>query len=150
MRRLMVLAAVAVAALSSLAFAEPKAPVDPSLVASDTTLMQDEAKATDELKRRLHAQVSYRDGILVIIDRSGTSSGVTVMPASVMWGIDCGDSGVAVTFGAGSADTDNGIVLQLTSASVSDDKCTRIAPPLGEAVLAITKGIDISHPAPSH
>ena len=81
MRRLTVLAVFAVAALSGLAFAEPKAPVDPSLVASDTTLLQDESKATDELKRRLHAQVSYHDGVLVIIDRSGTSSGVTVMPA---------------------------------------------------------------------
>jgi hypothetical protein len=62
------------------------------------------------------------------------------MPATVMWGVDCGQDGLAVTFGAGSGDTDNGTVLQLTSADVADDKCTRIAPAIGETVLAITKG----------
>jgi hypothetical protein len=63
-----------------------------------------------------------------------------VMPATVMWGIDCGDSGIAATFGAGSADTDNGVVLQLTSAAVSDDKCQHIAPAIGETMLTLTKG----------
>jgi len=45
-----------------------------------------------------------------------------------------------VTFGTGSGDSDNGIVLQLTTAGISDDACTRIAPAIGQAVLAITKG----------
>jgi hypothetical protein len=120
--------------------AEPKVSVDPSLAASDATLLQDEAKATAEFERRLRAQVTYRNGVVVIIDRSGATGGVTVMPATVMWGVDCGDSGIAVTFGAGSGDTDNGTVLTLTSATISDDKCTRIAPAIGEAVLALTKG----------
>jgi len=120
--------------------AEPRVSVDPSLAASDAALVQDEAKATAELQRRLHAQVSYRDGVLVIIDRSGTNSGVTVVPATIMWGVDCSDNGVAVTFGAGSGDTDNGIVLQLTNAALSDEKCLKIAPAIGEAVLSITKG----------
>lgn len=133
-------AALAFASVASTAGAEPKAPADPSLVASDNALLQDEAKATDELKRRLREQVTYRNGVLVIIDRSGTISGVTVMPATALWGVDCSDSGIAVTFGAGSGDTDNGVVLQLTSAGVSDDKCTRIAPAIGETLLAITKG----------
>jgi hypothetical protein len=131
-------AALSLAALPALA--EPKPPVDPGLAASDTTLMQDEGKATAELQRRLRAQVSYRNGLLVIQDRSGANSGVTVMPATVMWGIDCSDSGLAVTFGAGSGDTDNGLVLQLTSVAISDDKCSRIAPAVGDTVLAITKG----------
>lgn len=134
---LLATAALAACGALSPALAEPKAPVDPSLVASDNALLQDEVKATAELQRRLHAQVSYRNGVLVIVERG---EGVTVMPATVMWGVDCGDSGVAVTFGAGSGDTDNGTALQLTSANVSDDKCTHIAPAIGEAVLAITKG----------
>ena len=120
--------------------AEPRLSVDPSLAASDAALVQDEAKATAELLRRLHSQVNYREGVLVIVDRSGTNSGVTVVPATIMWGVDCSDNGVAVTFGSGSGDTDNGIVLQLTSASLSDEKCLRIAPAIGEAVLSITKG----------
>jgi hypothetical protein len=136
---------IAVAGLALLGFApgtraEPKLPVDPSLAASDATLLQDEAKAIAEFQNRLRGQVSYRNGVLVIIDRSGATSGVTVMPATALWGIDCGDGGLAVTFGSGSGDTDNGVVLQLSSATISDDKCTRIAPALGEAVLALTKG----------
>jgi hypothetical protein len=133
-------AALALAALSIPAAAEPKLSPDPDLAKSDVGLLQDEAKATAELQRRLRAQVSSRGGVLIIHDSSGAAAGVTVMPATVMWGVDCGDGGVAVTFGAGSGDTENGIVLQLTSAAISDDKCTRIAPALGEVVLAIAKG----------
>lgn len=132
--------AVALSFAALPAMAEPKPPVDPGLAASDKTLLQDEAKATTELQRRLRDQVHFRNGLLVIQDRSGTSPGVTVMPATVMWGIDCSDNGLAVTFGAGSGDTDNGLALQLTTAAISDDKCARIAPAIGDALLAITKG----------
>jgi hypothetical protein len=133
-------AAAAIAGLALPAGAQPRIAADPSLVASDQALVQDEAKAVAEFERRLRGQVTARDGILVIIDRSGTSSGVTVVPATIMWGVDCSDSGLAVTFGTGSGDSDNGIVLQLTTAGISDDACTRIAPAIGQAVLAITKG----------
>jgi hypothetical protein len=140
MRIFYALAVLALAALPSTVSAEPKLAADPGLTASDTVLLQDEAKATAEFDRRLRSQVTFRDGVLVIVDRSGTSSGVTVLPATVMWGVDCGDSGIGVTFGAGSGDTDNGIVLQLTGANVGDAKCLSIAPAIGQAVLAITKG----------
>jgi hypothetical protein len=140
MRTLAYLAALLALTAAQLAMAEPRPIADPDLVKSDNALLQDEDKATAELQRRLRAQVTLRGELLVIIDRSGASSGVTVVPATIMWGVDCSDSGIAVTFGAGSGDTDNGIVLQLTSASVSDDKCLRIAPALGDTVLAIVKG----------
>jgi hypothetical protein len=138
--RIVTLAGLVLLGLLFEARAEPKAPVDPGLAASDAALVQDEAKATAELQRRLHAQVSYHNGVLIIIDHSGTNSGVTVVPATIMWGVDCSDGGVAVTFGSGSGDTDNGIVLQLTSTPLSDEKCLKIAPAIGEAVLSITKG----------
>jgi len=140
LRRIAAFAGLVLLVLLFEARAEPKAPTDPGLAASDAALVQDDAKATAELERRLHAQVSYHNGVLVIIDRSGTNSGVTVVPATIMWGVDCSDSGVAVTFGSGSGDTDNGIVLQLTSTALSDEKCLKIAPAIGEAVLSITKG----------
>jgi hypothetical protein len=127
---------VSVAAIP--AAAQPKAPLDPGLSTSDTTLLQDEEKATAELQRRLRDQVRYRNGLLVITDRAST--GVTVMPATIPWGVDCSETGLAVTFGTGGGDTDNGLVLQLTSVSISDDKCLRIAPAIGETVLAIAKG----------
>jgi hypothetical protein len=140
MRTLACLAVLLTLAATQPVAAEPRAIADPDLVKSDNALLQDEGKATAELQRRLRAQVTLHGELLVVIDRSGASSGVTVVPATIMWGVDCSDSGVAVTFGAGSGDTDNGIVLQLTSAAVSDDKCTRIAPALGDTVLAIIKG----------
>jgi hypothetical protein len=140
MKRLAGLAILAALAVVQPAAAEPKPTADPDLVKSDIALLQDEAKATAEFQRRLRDQVAYRNGLLVIVDRSGTTSGVTVMPATAMWGIDCSDGGIAVTFGAGSGDTDNGIVLQLTGASISDDKCTRLAPAIGDTLLTITKG----------
>jgi hypothetical protein len=138
-RRALALAIPALA-LTHAAAAEPKPPADPDLAKSDIALLQDEAKATAELQRRLRDQVAYRDGLLVIIDRTGTTPGVTVMPASVMWSVDCSDNGIGVTFGAGSGDTDNGIALQLTGASVSDEKCIRLAPAIGAALLALAKG----------
>src|ERR1700721_4213459 len=64
--------------------AEPKAAVDPDLTKSDAALLQDDAKATAELQRRLRDQVSSRGGLLVIVDRSGTNPGVTVVPATIM------------------------------------------------------------------
>ena len=132
--------AAMLAGVSATADAQPKLATDPSLTTSDNALLKDEAKAIAELQRRLRLQVTYRNGVLVIIDRGGSGGGVTVMPASVMWGIDCSDSGLTVTFGAGTGETENGIALQLTSSSISDDKCTRIAPAIGEAALDITKG----------
>jgi hypothetical protein len=137
---LTVLAALAFVGLTMQAGAEPKVPLDSDLIKSDTALLQDEAKAIAEFQRRLRDQVSFRGGLLVIVDRSSTTPGVTVMPATTIWGVDCSDSGVAVTFGTGSGDTDNGVVLQLTSAALGDDQCMHIAPAIGDAVLAITKG----------
>ena len=125
---------------ASAALAEPKVAADPSLSASDAALLQDPTKAIAEFQRRLHDQVHLNGGILVIQDRSGTEGGVTVMPATVTWGIDCSDNGLAITFGAGSGDTDNGIVLQLTGAAMTDAQCLQIAPAVGQAALALTKG----------
>jgi hypothetical protein len=125
---------------ASAALAEPKMVADPGLSASDTALLQDQAKAAAEFQRRLHDQVHLNGGVLVIQDRTGTTTGVTVMPATVIWGIDCGDSGLAITFGTGSGDTDNGIVLQLTGAAMNDAQCLQIAPAVGQAALAISKG----------
>jgi hypothetical protein len=133
-----VAAAVLLGALHA-ARAQPRLTADPSLAASDASLLQDEDKAKTELERRLRSQATYRDGVLVLTDRSG-AGGVTIMPATVMWSVECSDGGLAVTFGSGSGDTDNGVVLTLTGAAISDDKCTRIAPAIGLAVLALTKG----------
>jgi hypothetical protein len=119
--------------------AQPRPTADPGLAASDMALLRDEAKAILEFERRLRAQASYRDGVIVLVDRSG-AGGVTVMPATVMWSVECSDGGLAITFGSGSGDTDNGIVLTLTGAAISDDKCGRIAPAIGLLTLAITKG----------
>lgn len=133
-------AALALAAPATRAPAQPRLAADPSLTTSDTALLKDETRAIAEFRRRLRAQVTYRDGVLVIVDRSGTTSGVTVMPANVLWGVDCSDGGLGVTFGSGNGDTDNGVALQLTPAALSDEQCLRIAPAIGTAMLDIAKG----------
>ena len=120
------------------AAAQPKLTSDPDQTKSDTALLQDEAKATAEFQRRLRGLVKYQTGMLVIQDRAGP--GVTVAPAMILWMVDCGDGGLAVTFGTGSGDTDNGIVLQLTTASISIDTCQRLGPAIGATVLDIAKG----------
>ena len=141
MRRLAALsAALALCGALGSAAAEPKPTADPDLAKSDAALLQDDAKATAEFQRRLRGQVAYRNGLLIIVDRSGTTAGVTVMPATVFWGVDCSDSGISVTFGTGSGDSDNGISLQLTTANVPDEKCLQIAPALGQTLLDIVKG----------
>ena len=118
---------------------QPRLKAEPNQAAADAALLQDEDKAKTELEHRLRNQVTYRDGVLILIDRSA-GGGVTVMPAAVMWGVECSDGGLLVTFGSGSGDTDNGVMITLTGAAISDDKCARIAPAIGLAVLAVTKG----------
>jgi hypothetical protein len=54
--------------------------------------------------------------------------------------VDCGDGGLAVTFGSGTGDTDNGIALQLTGVTISSDTCQRLAPAVAETMLGIAKG----------
>ena len=135
------LAAVLSVALAAPASSQPpRLTADPDLAKSDRALLQDDTKAAAEFQRRLRDQVHFRNGVLLIQDRTGGATGLTVMPATMPWGLDCGDSGIVITFGAGTGDTENGIALTLTSAALTDEKCQHIAPALGEALLAIVKG----------
>jgi len=135
-------AAIAVIVATALGLAAAQA--EPRLGADrgkdDAALLRDEAKAGPELQRRLRDQVALKDGLLVIQDRSATTPSVTVMPQSVMWSVDCSESGLAVTFGSGSGETDNGVSLQLTAAAPNQEQCLALAPALGQTVVAILKG----------
>jgi hypothetical protein len=140
-RALLALAGAVLLATAPPTLSQPKPGADLDHSKSDAALLRDDAKATGELQRRLRAQVAYRNGLLIIQDNSGGDAPeVMVMPATAMWSIDCGDSGISVTFGSGTGDTENGISVQLTSAAVAADKCQRIAPALGEALVELTKG----------
>ena len=61
-------------------------------------LLRDPARATPELERRLRKQVRYSNGLLLIEDP--ILHGVTTLPATAGWAIDCDMLGVRVTFGA--------------------------------------------------
>lgn len=126
--------------LAAPAAAEPRLTADPDLAKSDAALLRDAAKAASEFQRRMRDQITFRNGLLIVQDRTSGSSGLLVMPATAMWSIDCGDGGISLTLGSGSGDTDNGTSLQLTSAAVSDERCRTIAPALGEAMMEIAKG----------
>src|SRR5262249_4760443 len=106
---LMLAAPLSLAALPG--SAQPRLTADPDQAKSGTKLLQAGAKATAELQRRVKSQVRYQNGLLIIQDR--TASGVSVVPATIMWMVDCGEGGLAVTFGSGTGDTENGIALQL-------------------------------------
>jgi len=140
MRTALLAAAVVAAVYAPSALAQPKLTGEPDLARSDAALLQDEAKAASVFQQRLREQVSASGGLLIIEDRSGGSSSVTVVPTTTMWAIDCSDSGLNVTFGSGTADTDIGVSVQLTAAAISSEKCRKIAPAVGETVLALIKG----------
>jgi hypothetical protein len=127
-----------VLAPAPMAGAQPKLTSEPDQTKSDTTLLRDESKAIAELQRRARSYIKFQNGLLVIQDRN--SDGISVTPATIFWMVDCGESGLSVTFGTGTGDTDNGIAVQLTAAEISTEICQRIAPAIGETVLAITKG----------
>jgi hypothetical protein len=61
-------------------------------------LLRDPARAAPELEKRLRGQVHYSNGLLLIEDP--ILHGITTLPATTGWAIDCGILGVAVTFGA--------------------------------------------------
>jgi hypothetical protein len=133
-------AALVVAGHMSAAGAEPRLTVEPDQTHSDTALLQDEAKAASVFQQRLRDQVSVTGGMLVIEDRGGGATSVTIVPATIAWAVDCSDSGLNVTFGSGSADTDIGVSIQLTAVPIPVEKCRKIAPAIGTAVLALTRG----------
>ena len=126
--------------LATQAMAQPRLPPDPGLARADATLLQNESGAIAEFQRRLRDEVRYQNGLLIIQDRAIAQSGVTVVPATIMWSLECGDSGVSVTFGAGTGETENGIAVQLSATPVPAEQCQRIAPSLGETLLAIARG----------
>lgn len=121
------------------AVAGPRPAAEHPPVKADTELLRDDAKATSEFQRRLRDQVSSRNGMVIVEDHSAEWS-VTVLPATALWGVDCSETGLAVTFGSGSGETDNGIAVQLTAVAITPEKCRTLAPAIGETVLAILKG----------
>jgi len=105
----------------------------------DLDLLQDEASATTEFERRLREQVHFRDGVLVIRDEE-LPDWISVVPASILWIINCGPTGLIVSFGPAPSVKDSGPVLNLTWATVPAEMCEQIAVAVGETLLAITHG----------
>jgi hypothetical protein len=127
-------------ALAAPAEAGPKAPIDPDQARSDAALLQDEGAAAKAFQQRLRDLVAMRNGLFVIAESSAGTASVTVFPATVPWSVVCDDSGLSVTFGAGTGDTDNGIAVTLSSVPIPADKCLKLAPAVGETVLALSRG----------
>jgi hypothetical protein len=132
--------AALVLALVAPALAGPKAPIDPDQARNDAALLQDDGAAMKAMQQRLRDLVGFRNGLLVVAESSGGSASVTVFPATVPWSVVCDDSGLSVTFGAGTGDTDNGIAVTLTAVAVPADKCLKLAPAVGETMLALSRG----------
>ncbi|HEX3882733.1 MAG TPA: hypothetical protein VHW66_08750 [Stellaceae bacterium] len=104
----------------------------PLALAPAATFAQSEA----DMQRVLREQVRYQNGLLVFRDKAG----VTVAPATIAWTLDCGEGGVGVTLGSGTGDTENGLAISLGTGPQTEEQCQTLAPSLGAAMLAITRG----------
>ncbi len=115
-----------------------KAPANSSPARWALLAQNEAAGITLEMQQQLRATVHYQNGLLVIRERGG----VTVEAGeTIQWTIDCGDGGVGVTFSAPVYRRNrNGTAIQLsTGDAVADDQCQRVAPAVGETLLAISR-----------
>jgi hypothetical protein len=94
------------------------------------------AQSEADMQRVLREQIRYQNGLLVFRDKGG----VTVAPATIPWTLDCGEGGVGVTLGSGTGDTENGLAISLATGPMTEEQCQTLAPSLGAAMLAITRG----------
>jgi hypothetical protein len=103
------------------------------------TLLRDPARAGPELERRLHQQVRYYNGVLLI--EEPIMHGITTVPATAGWSISCDTLGVEVDFD-NAIENGSGASVQLTSIGigVSQSTCREISMALGTAVLRLTRG----------
>jgi hypothetical protein len=103
------------------------------------SLLRDPARAAPELEKRLRGQVHYSNGLLLIEDP--ILHGITTLPATTGWAIDCGILGVAVTFGAtGENGAGTEVNLVPIGTSISNYTCRGISEVVGAAVLRLTNG----------
>jgi hypothetical protein len=102
-------------------------------------VLRDPAQASTELERRLRKRVRYSNGLLLIEDP--VLHGVTTVPATIAWSIDCGELGISVTFGA-TGESGAGAQVDLVSLGtrVSNSSCRRISEAVGATVLQLTSG----------
>jgi hypothetical protein len=109
---------------------------------ADVKLMNDLGTAEPELEKRLVANVSAQDGLIVV---HGTSLEDThVLPDNSPWVITCGREGVSVTFGSAvSGDgsyVGNDVQLNLTMTFIGQADCAILAPQLGRRLKAMFQG----------
>src|SRR5438128_1990910 len=114
--------AVVYLAAAGLIACEPDDAPDKDPMQGERELLQDEAKATTEYQRRLREQVQHHAGVLVIRE-TDLPDRVSVVPASTMWIIDCGPTGLDVNFGAPSGENGGGPSITLTGASIPPEAC---------------------------
>jgi|SRR5579864_4819176 len=101
--------------------------------------LRDPARAGPELERRLRKQVRYSNGLLLIEDP--ILHGITTLPATTEWAIDCGVLGVAVTFGAtGENGAGTEVNLVPIGTTISNYACRGVSEVLGAAILRLTSG----------
>jgi hypothetical protein len=99
--------------------------------------LRDPTRAGSVLELRLHKQVRYSNGLLLIEDP--ILHGITTLPATIGWSVSCDEiMGVQVSFGSG----DNGSLVDLVplGTKISKSTCSRISQEVGAAVLRLTSG----------
>jgi hypothetical protein len=95
-------------------------------------LLRDPARAAPELEKRLRRWVRYSNGLLLIEDP--ILHGITTLPATAGWSIDCDTSMVEVTFAS------TLVNLVPWGTNIQKSACPKISDLLGQAVLRLTGG----------
>jgi hypothetical protein len=109
------------------------------------TLMADPIQAGEELSRRLHEQVQFKNGFLLIHPKGGLGTFETyILPADAPWVIRCG-IGVSIDLGisvkGSEAGTDNAVQVSLAfPALVPSAFCDEVGPMLGSTLQKIMRG----------
>jgi hypothetical protein len=105
--------------------------------AADAALLKDDpTKASEEFLDRLHQDIQRGQGGLIYVNEPLIGT-VHAFPPHVVWHLECGMTGIDVSF-SGTAEPDNsGVDVELTDASISMDRCRELLPPLGSALVQI-------------
>jgi hypothetical protein len=109
-----------------------------SATQTDAALLSDLSNAESEFLRRLRARVAIQEGMLLVYEpwATGVSTLYGLSP-STPWSISCGFFGLQVTFGAGSAEQDGMVGVELTQSLVREEQCRRLIPRLGHEISVI-------------
>jgi hypothetical protein len=110
----------------------------------DAELLTNIDRAGSELERRLVQSVSAHDDLIFVQDPVLKKVASYVLPSNSPWVMTCGFGGLSIAFGTSisgdGASVGNDVELNLTTALITQDGCSALAPRLGRRLKALLQG----------